>query len=102
MKEYDRINCPIQKATDAFPDQWSVLIFRELHLEGPRKFKDFVDKLGISPNTLSAKLKRLESAGVIERHSYSTHPPRAEYRLTDRGRAFLPVLGALRDWGETL
>jgi DNA-binding HxlR family transcriptional regulator len=45
-------------------------------------------------------LKTLEDAGVIERRLYETHPPRAEYRLTDKGAALRPVLKALREWGE--
>lgn len=102
MAEPFRPNCPIQKATDVFADQWSFLIFRELNLEGPRKFKDFQDDLGISPNTLSTKLKKLEEAGIVERHIYSDRPPRAEYRLTEHGTSFRPVMAALRTWGNTL
>ena len=102
MNELHRPNCPIQKATDVFADQWSFLIYRELFLEGPRKFKDFQDDLGISPTTLSAKLKRLEEARIVERHIYSDRPPRAEYRLTEHGRTFQAVMAALRSWGNTL
>jgi DNA-binding HxlR family transcriptional regulator len=57
-------------------------------------------KAGISPNTLSARLKRLEEHGVVERRFYEQHPPRAEYVLTDKGRQLGPVLKALFDWGR--
>lgn len=56
--------------------------------------------MGISPNTLSARLKRLESAGIVERRFYDRHPPRAEYLLTERGKELRPVLKALFAWGE--
>ncbi len=54
----------------------------------------------MSPNTLSAQLKRPEEAGVVERRFYEAHPPRAEYVLTAKGEALRPALGALRDWGS--
>ena len=46
-----------------------------------------------------ARLKRLEEGGVIERHFYEEHPPRAEYLLTEKGRALGPTMRALRGWG---
>ena len=81
-------------------DLWSILILREFFLEGPRRFQDLQDVLEASPNTLSARLKKLEAEGVLERHPYSTNPPRSEYRLTEAGQALRPVIGALRAWGE--
>jgi len=99
MEIPDKTNCPIKRTTDVVGDQWSFLIMRELVLEGPRRFKDFEDVLSVSPNTLSARLKKLEDAGVIRRKFYSTHPPRAEYHLTKKGESLKPVIGAMYDWG---
>ena len=77
-----------------------MLILRELAVSGPRRFHDFEQSLaGISPNTLSARLKRLEDAGIVERRFYEQHPPRAEYLLTPKGAELRPVLSALFDWG---
>ena len=56
-------------------------------------------RIGISPNTLSARLKRLEEGGVIERRFYEKHPPRAEDVLTEKGRALGPAMRALQGWG---
>ncbi|MGD9932674.1 MAG: winged helix-turn-helix transcriptional regulator [Dehalococcoidia bacterium] len=68
---------------------------------GRRRFTALLESLkGISANLLSDRLKRLEEHGMIERVFYSDHPPRAEYRLTAKGRAFVPVLVALRSYGE--
>lgn len=78
-----------------------MLILRDLILDGPRKFSDLEQSLaGISPNTLSSRLKVLEENGVVERRFYDQHPPRAEYVVTPRGRELRPILKTLRDWGE--
>ncbi len=100
MTDRSRENCPILRATNAMGDQWSILILREFFLEGPRRFQDLQDVLALSPNTLSARLKKLEAAGIISRHQYSANPPRWEYRLTKAGEALSPVMRALRGWGE--
>ena len=99
MKAVDHQKCPITRASKIVGDQWSLLILRELYFEEPRRFCDFEEKLRLSPNTLSARLKKLEQAGAIERKMYSSHPPRAEYYLTEKGKAFGPVLKALYNWG---
>ena len=98
-QSYD-LDCPLARTMDAIGERWSLLILRDLFLEGPRRFQDFVDSLeSASPNTLSSRLKSMEAAGLIERHMYSQHPPRAEYRLTKKGAELGPVLKAIRAWG---
>ena len=99
MKPVSRANCPIHRATNEMGDQWSLLILREFFLEGTRRFRDLEEQLGLSPNTLSTRLKRLEEAGIVVREMYSTHPPRSEYKLTEKGRALAPVMNAIYDWG---
>jgi len=95
------LNCPVARALDIIGERWSVLILRDLFLQGARKFQDFESSLtGISPNTLSARLKRLEDGGIVERRFYAEHPPRAEYVLTAKGRELGAVMKALRAWGE--
>ena len=82
-------------------ERWTILILRDLLLEGPRKFQDLETSLaGISPTTLSSRLKKLEEHGVVVRRMYADHPPRAEYVLTDKGRALGPAMKALLDWGR--
>jgi DNA-binding HxlR family transcriptional regulator len=93
--------CPVARALDIIGERWTLLILRDLMLHGPRRFQDFKRGFGgISPNTLSARLKTLEESGVIERRFYDQHPPRAEYVLTEKGEALRPTLRALREWGE--
>ena len=97
---YD-MRCPIARTLDIIGERWTILILRDLVVSGPRKFQDFAHSLrGISPNTLSSRLKRLEDSGIVERRFYDQHPPRAEYVLTKEGEELRPVLRALRDWGQ--
>src|SRR5213593_999058 len=56
---------------------------------------------GISPRTLSLRLRALEDEGIVERHTFPEVPPRVEYALTDKGRALLPIIEAMRDYGRT-
>src|SRR5689334_1111357 len=97
---YD-LQCPVARTLDIIGERWSILLMRDLDLRGQRMFQDFQAAFqAMSPNTLSARLKTLEEHGIVERHFYEDHPPRAEYRLTDKGRALGPVLKALREWGS--
>jgi DNA-binding HxlR family transcriptional regulator len=94
-------HCPIARTLDLVGDRWTLLMLRDLVLDGPRKFQDFEQSLtGISPNTLSARLKVLEQGGIIERRFYSDHPPRAEYVITAKGLELRPALRAFKAWGE--
>src|SRR6266705_6286846 len=73
------LKCPVARTLDIIGERWTILILRDLFLEGPRKFQDFERSLsGVSPNTLSARLKRLEEHGMITHRFYEQHPPRAE------------------------
>ncbi len=94
--------CPVARALDVIGEKWSLLILRDLLRKGPLRFQGLEQGLaGIAPNTLSARLKVLESQGVIATRLYESHPPRYEYFLTEKGKALGPVLKALRGWGET-
>ena len=93
--------CPVSRTLDIIGDRWTILILRDLILQGPRKFHELQSSLvRISPNTLSARLKTLEEHGIIARRIYEEHPPRAEYALTEKGNELRPVLRTLRAWGE--
>jgi DNA-binding HxlR family transcriptional regulator len=94
------IDCPVARTVSVIGSAWTPLILRDLLLHGPRKFQDFQDSLsGIPPTTLSDRLKRLEEQSIVERRLYQQHPPRAEYRLTAKGRALGPIVQAMREWG---
>ena len=91
--------CPVARSLDVIGDRWTVLVLRDLVL-GRGKFKDLLESLGgISPNLLAQRLKLLEEQAIVERVFYSDHPPRAEYRLTEKGNDLIPVLRAIAEWG---
>lgn len=101
MNVDETLYCPVGRTLDIIGDRWTILILRDLILDGPRRFHDLQNSLSrISPNTLSARLKALEEHGIVERRFYADHPPRAAYALTAKGNELRPVLRALRIWGE--
>ena len=100
-RSYRLKSCPVARTLDLIGERWTILILRDLLLQGARRYQDFQESLaGIAPNTLSARLKDMEAQGLISRRLYSEHPPRLEYELTDKGRSLGPILKALREWGQ--
>jgi DNA-binding HxlR family transcriptional regulator len=94
-------HCPVARTLDIIGERWTLLILRDLLLDGPRKFQDLTASLSsISPTTLSSRLKGLMDAGIIERRFYADHPPRAEYLLTGKGEELRPILRTLKEWGQ--
>ena len=67
---------------------------------GTRRFDDFQAALGIGRNILTRRLNGLVDEGVIVRVEYQSHPPRHEYRLTEKGRDAYPILAAMAAWGD--
>ncbi|NKB58052.1 MAG: transcriptional regulator [Alphaproteobacteria bacterium] len=98
-KGYNQM-CPVARTLDVIGEKWTILILRDLLIDGPRKFQDFEKSMpGIAPTTLSARLKTLQASDIIESRLYSNHPPRAEYSLTQKGKSLGKIVGAMRDWG---
>ncbi|MGW7102000.1 winged helix-turn-helix transcriptional regulator [Streptomyces sp. NPDC054838] len=93
-------DCSIAQALDVVGDWWTLLIVRDA-ARGVHRFDEFQRELGMSRKVLAERLKLLVEAGVLMRVPYQERPVRHEYRLTPRGRALLPVLVALQDWGDT-
>lgn len=92
--------CSVAAALDVIGEKWSLLVVRELFL-GARKFNDIAANTGAPRDILTARLRRLEELGVIERRVYSERPTRYIYVLTDKGKDLRPVLFALKHWGDT-
>jgi len=99
-KTFGRMNCSIARALELVGEWWTMLILREAFL-GTRRFQEFQRNLGIARNILSARLKKLVSRGILQRSAArGGGGRRLEYRLTEKGRAFFPVLMALMQWGD--
>lgn len=90
--------CAIAQALGIVGDWWTLLVVRDI-AGGVTRFDALQRELDVSRKTLTERLKSLVEHGVVEKTHYSAHPPRYEYRLTDKGRGLLPVLIALQDWG---
>ncbi|MER5895188.1 winged helix-turn-helix transcriptional regulator [Streptomyces sp. NPDC001876] len=92
-------DCAIAQALDVVGDWWTLLIVRDT-ARGVHRFDALQQELGVSRKVLTERLHLLTDAGVLTREPYQDRPVRHEYRLTPRGRALLPVLIALQDWGD--
>jgi DNA-binding HxlR family transcriptional regulator len=91
--------CPVARTAQLIGNKWTPLIVRVL-ADGPRRFSELERSLiGISPKTLSERLKRLEEAAVVDRQCFAEVPPRVEYSLTEKGYALLPVIDQMRSFG---
>ncbi|MEV0220624.1 helix-turn-helix domain-containing protein [Streptomyces sp. NPDC050704] len=81
---------------------WATLIVREL-LRGPHRFTELRDGLpGISPHTLTSRLRQFETHGIVIRTAYAEIPPRVEYRLTPLGEGLRDVLNAMDTWAAAV
>jgi DNA-binding HxlR family transcriptional regulator len=98
MKRYGQA-CAIARALDVVGERWNLLIVRELTL-GPRRYRDLGAGLpGIPSNVLAARLKDLQAAGVVTRHTLPAPTDVTVYELTEAGHALQPALKELLDWG---
>lgn len=92
--------CPVARTAQLIGNKWTPLIVRDL-ATGHRRFSELERSLiGISPKTLSERLKRLEEADVVERQCFAEVPPRVEYSLTEKGFALIPVIDQMRAFGN--
>ncbi|MEM5515707.1 helix-turn-helix domain-containing protein [Henriciella sp. AS95] len=91
--------CPVARTLTLVGDRWTLLILRDCFL-GRSKFEEFAETTGATRHILSSRLKRLVTAGVLERRPYQDRPKRYEYVLTEKGEEFGPALVAFRDWGK--
>ena len=96
---FEDMTCSVAQCLDVVGEWWSLLIVRDAFL-GVTRFDDFQARLGISRNILTQRLNRLVDNGVLKRVPYSDHPPRSEYRLTEKGRDLWHVVTAMRQWGD--
>lgn len=91
--------CPVCKTAEIVCGKWTLLLIRDL-AEGRSRFCELERSLqGISPRTLSLRLRALEEEGIIERETYPEVPPRVEYQLTEKGRALMPIIDGMRTYG---
>src|SRR3954454_3375141 len=91
--------CPVCQTADIICGKWTLLLVRDL-AEGHSRFCELERSLaGISPRTLSLRLRALEEEGIVECQTYAEVPPRVEYQLTEKGRDLLPIIESMREYG---
>lgn len=94
------LGCPVARTAELIGNKWTPLIVRDL-AKGEKRFSELERSLGgISPKTLSERLKRLEDASIVVRKCFAEVPPRVEYTLTPKGFALLPVIDSMREFGR--
>jgi DNA-binding HxlR family transcriptional regulator len=92
--------CPVCRTAEVISGKWTLLIIRDL-ADASLRFCELERSLtGISPRTLSLRLRALEEQEVVERRTYPEVPPRVEYALTDKGRALVPLIEDMRSYGR--
>ena len=94
-------SCPVCRTAEIVCSKWTMLVIRDL-ARGRSRFCELERSLeGISPRTLSLRLRALEEEGIVRRTTYAEVPPRVEYALTEKGVALLPIIESMRAYGET-
>jgi DNA-binding HxlR family transcriptional regulator len=100
MSALSNSRCPVCRTAEVVCGKWTLLVIRDL-AEGPSRFCEMERSLeGISPRTLSLRLRALEEEGVVTRHTFPEVPPRVEYALTEKGEALVPLIEAMRRYGR--
>src|SRR4051794_16965957 len=99
MSALSNASCPVCRTAEVVCGKWTLLLIRDL-AAGSNRFCELERSLeGISPRTLSLRLRALEEEGIVERHTYPEVPPRVEYALTDKGKALVPLIEDMRKYG---
>lgn len=99
MSQASNAECPVCRTADVVCGKWTLLIVRDL-ADGSCRFCELERSLeGISPRTLSLRLRALEDEGIVERRTYPEVPPRVEYALTTKGKALVPLIEDMRAYG---
>jgi DNA-binding HxlR family transcriptional regulator len=92
--------CPVCATADIICGKWTILVIRDL-AEGRSRFCELERSLaGISPRTLSLRLRALEEQGIVLRNTFPEVPPRVEYSLTPKGEALVPLIEDMRRYGR--
>lgn len=98
MTDYDK-TC-VMRAIKIIGSKWTILILREL-CENKKRFNELQRSLqGISPKTLSLRLKELEEEGIVQKKIFAEVPLHVEYSLTRKGQSLRDIIDKMRDWGE--
>jgi len=97
---FDNSTCPVARTARIVSGKWTLLIIRDL-ASGIKRFNQLERSLqGISPKTLSERLRTLEEEGIILRQTFAEVPPRVEYSLTEKGHDLIELVTCMRCYGK--
>jgi DNA-binding HxlR family transcriptional regulator len=100
LRPLDNSVCPVARTAKIISGKWTLLIIRDL-ASGVKRFNQLERSLqGISPKTLSERLRSLEDEGIVLRQTYPEVPPRVEYSLTEKGQDLVSVITCMRCYGN--
>jgi DNA-binding HxlR family transcriptional regulator len=100
MNQVHDENCSVAACAEIIGTKWTAVLVHDLS-EGARRFSELQHSCpGISPRTLSERLRALEQEGVLVRRSFASSPPRVEYELTEKGEGLLPIIDEMRRFGH--
>jgi DNA-binding HxlR family transcriptional regulator len=100
MKYEKEPKCNVDEYVEVFGSKWNLIIISHLW-ENTLRYTELQKRMnGINAKTITTHLRKLEEHAIIERKVYAEVPPRVEYSLTERGKALLPVLGAMSEWSK--
>ena len=105
-KSAQACGCPVAAFQKMISGKYKLRIVWDLQ-DGPRRYGEIrtgllrgsIGTAEITPRVLSRELKALTESGLIDRRDYGVVPPKVEYRLTRRGKSFVPVIAVIKDWG---
>lgn len=101
MKDDFRSGCPIASTLDIVGDKWSLLIIRDMLLQGKKTFKDFsISPEGIAPGILSSRLKWLEENQLITKQKLSNNQKENIYLLSEKGIELAPIITEIILWSD--
>jgi len=97
----DEFSCPIELTTNAINGKWKILILHRLSEKQCLRFSELKKEVeNVSEKMLIQHLKELERDGLVSRKVYPVVPPKVEYSLTEKGKLFVPVIDAMRQFGK--
>jgi DNA-binding HxlR family transcriptional regulator len=98
-QEIDTMTCSLARTLSVVGERWTMLILRDVFL-GIRRFDAIQQDLQLTPHRLSDRLRKLVRDGILRRVAYQKHPPRFEYRLTEKGFDLYPLIVTMTAWGD--